>query len=80
MSIRDHLLCKLRHQDPKYLCDKCEYKTYDAGTFSTHKKVKHGTVILTCEECLDFSTKSERTLRNHKSKHKRPVGWHRKDQ
>ena len=60
---------KLRHEDPKYWCEKCEYKTYDAGNFSTHKKVKHGTIILTCEECPSFKTKSEKTLRNHNSKH-----------
>ena len=59
----------LRHPEPKYLCEKCEYKTYDAGNLGTLKKVKHGTIILTCEESPAFSTKSERTIGNHKVKH-----------
>ena len=57
-----------RHNAPKYVCDKCEYKSSDSGNFTVHKQVKHGSVVLSCEDC-DYSTKSRRSLREHRRKH-----------
>ena len=53
---------------PNYLCHECDYKSYYFGNFRSHQQVKHGSVVLKCEEC-GFSTKSRRSLREHKSKH-----------
>ena len=57
-----------RHNAPKYVCDKCEYKSSDSGNFTVHKQVKHGSVVLSCEDC-DYNTKSRRSLREHRRKH-----------
>ena len=62
---------KLRHQEAKFLCDKCSYKTSDGGNFHAHKTVKHGNIILKCEYCHDYSTKSARSLRKHKYRHQK---------
>ena len=58
-----------RHKDPRYICDECDYKTYDTGNFHTHKTVKHGSVVLHCELCPDYSSKSARSLRKHQERH-----------
>ena len=58
----------MERHNPKYLCDKCDYKTYDAGNFTVHKIVKHGNDILKCSLCK-YETKSKRSLKKHKTKH-----------
>ena len=58
---------KKRHEDPKYLCHKCEYKTYDAANFKVHTTERHGNITIVCEKC-EFSTKSKRTFRQHNQK------------
>ena len=60
---------QLRHKEAKYICDKCDYKTYNAPNFHVHKTVKHKNVILKCEHCSAYSTKSARSLRKHKERH-----------
>ena len=65
---------QLRHKEAKYICEKCNYKTYDGGNFHVHKTVKHGNVVLKCEHCPDYSTKSSRTLRKHKERHRNRCG------
>ena len=62
---------KLRHQEAKFLCDKCSYKTSDGRNFHAHKTVKHGNIILKCEYCHDYNTKSARSLRKHKYRHQK---------
>ena len=62
---------RLRHKEAKFICEKCSYKTSDGGNFHVHKTVKHGNVVLKCEYCPDFSTKSSRSLRKHKERHKK---------
>lgn len=52
---------------PKYLCNECDYKSTDSGNFKAHKQVKHGSVVLSCEDC-EYSTKSTRSLREHNKK------------
>ena len=65
-SLKKHLQ---RHKENyKYLCDVCDYKSHDFSNFQAHKKTKHSSIVLSCEEC-DFTTKSDRTFRNHNSKH-----------
>ena len=64
-TLKKHML---RHEDPKYLCTECDYKTYDAANFSTHRTTKHGKVVHQCESC-DYGSKSKRSLRQHKDKH-----------
>ena len=53
---------------PKYLCDKCDYKSFDQSNFAAHRRVKHGSLVLSCAEC-DYNTKSSRSFRAHKNKH-----------
>ena len=65
-NLRNH---KRRHEEPKYICQKCDYKTYDCGNFHTHSTVKHGTIVLKCEYCPEYSTKSARSLRKHQEGH-----------
>ena len=52
-TLKKHML---RHEDPKYICTECDYKTYDAGNFSTHKSTKHGKVVPKCDTC-DYNPK-----------------------
>ena len=53
---------------PKYLCDECDYKSFDQSNFAAHRRVKHGLLVLSCAQC-DYNTKSTRSLRDHKNKH-----------
>ena len=64
-SLDQHLR---RHNAPKYLCNECDYKSTDSGNFSAHRTVKHGSVVLSCEDC-NYNTKSRRSLREHNKKH-----------
>jgi len=64
-NLKSHLLC---HEEPKYLCNVCDYKTWNSANFSTHKITKHGSITHSCDNC-DFVTKSRRTFRQHKMKH-----------
>ena len=64
-SLKIHML---RHDDPKFLCLDCTYKTYDRANFLVHRTVKHGNIAFKCREC-DYETKSKRSLRQHKEKH-----------
>ena len=57
-----------RHEEPRFLCNLCDYKTWNSANFSTHKVTKHGSIEYTCEKC-DFVTKSRRTSRQHNMKH-----------
>jgi KRAB domain-containing zinc finger protein len=64
-SLKEHLQ---RHEDTKrFLCDGCDYKTNNYPNFLAHKRTKHGETM-SCDDC-DFTTKSDRTMRNHKYKH-----------
>ena len=56
------------HGDPKFVCNQCDYKGYDSGNYRQHKTYKHAIEFLTCEIC-NFSTKSSRSLRQHRLKH-----------
>ena len=53
-----------RHEDPKYFCTECDYKSYDQTNFRTHKIINHGTIILKCKNC-DYTTKSKQSLKQH---------------
>jgi KRAB domain-containing zinc finger protein len=57
---------KFLHMPPRYVCDLCDYKTHDSGNYSTHKRVKHGNVILSCDTC-GYNTKSKRSLMQHQA-------------
>ena len=64
-NLKSHSYC---HGKPNYVCNLCDYKTWNSANFSTHKVTKHGSIEYTCEKC-DFVTKSRRTSRQHKMKH-----------
>ena len=66
-SLENHLK---RHNTyaAKYNCNECEYKSTDISNFKAHRQVKHGSLVLSCEDC-DYSTKSRRSLREHRRKH-----------
>ena len=53
---------------PKYVCDECDYKSFDNSNFAAHRRVKHGSLMLSCADC-DYNTKSRRSLRDHNKKH-----------
>ena len=66
-SLDSHMLRHISNT-PKYICDECEYNSNDSSNFQAHRQVKHGSVVLSCQDC-DYSTKSKRSLRDHSKKH-----------
>ena len=41
----------LYHESPKYICDQCQYTSFNSANFATHKKTKHGTAQHKCDLC-----------------------------
>jgi len=64
-SLKQHL--QTHEETPRFLCDGCDYTSNDYSNFLAHNRTKHGDTM-SCDNC-DFTTKSDRTMRNHKSKH-----------
>ena len=57
-----------RHKTPKYICQEWDYKTFDGENFHTLNTVKHGTVILKCVCCYEYSTKSAKSPQKHQER------------
>ena len=49
-SLKTH---SLYHESPKYICDQCQYTSFNGANFSTHKKTKHGATRHKCDQCDD---------------------------
>ena len=55
-TLKKHML---RHEDPKYICTECDYKTYDAGNFSTHKSTNMEKFYLSVTHVITTLNKKE---------------------
>ena len=56
------------HQDPKFVCDNCEYTSHSAANLYTHKIVKHQTAKHECVQCGKLFH-YKRHLHRHQASH-----------
>lgn len=54
---------KRYHEEPKFKCSLCEYKSFSKSNFDIHMR-KHNGEKFNCGQC-DFVTHDPRTLKNH---------------
>ena len=56
---------KIRHGEPKFKCDLCDYKSYMKHPFEIHMRKHYGEKPFKCDQC-DFATHSDSNLQSHK--------------
>ena len=56
------------HQDPKFVCDNCEYTSHSSANLYTHKVVKHQTAKHECAQCGKLFH-YKRHLHRHQASH-----------
>ena len=66
-SLTKHI--KSMHEEARYVCDQCDYKTAQKGNLTTHIQVKHECVRYACDQC-DYQATQQHHLKTHiQSKH-----------
>ena len=56
---------KIRHEEPKFKCDLCDYTSYTKHPFEIHMRKHYGEKPFKCDKC-DFATHSDSNLQSHK--------------